>query len=711
MPSVVYNDKQLEAINSNHNKILVLACAGAGKSTTLVSRAARLIQDGVDPSSILCLTFTNKAGSEMSEKFKRVFPKIAPVPEFRTFHAFCYSLIVRDRDVRAAIGYDKIPGIASDALVKEARETATLQTKISLSDDILTGKVPCPPRERYKLETWQKAYRKYLARLDVITFDIMADEVGALFVKNSDVVDKYKKKYKHIMVDEFQDTDKKQFRFVASFKDANWFFVGDALQCQPAGSMVLMADGTEKDIKDIVVGDEIMSCDIETDEYSPKEVLRVESHMEDYGLQTMMIEDQKQSCYSDNHLCYVRRHITSLSDPDIDVSYVFEDDGGVKHNVSISDMKIHAIPASLVCEEHEAVVPILDESGKYHSTYKRITNITETDLMREGYKVEVFSLSIADNHNYISDGILTHNCIYQFRGTSNQFIKMLSEDDEWLKIRMDQNYRSTKEICNFANDMSHYAKDTYRLELKSKKEGLKVSVKTGGYTNFNNPIDGNHMKDIIKNLAVCRETSGAILCRTNNEVRAVVNYLSKSGVACTSSKKYGMIIPIIKAAGDLAYELEYLASILTKDNYNSWIKVCYAQEANLNDFLEMFKTNSDVKRIHNKVEKVREILNTGTDAKSKANMILSKFSIVGVNCDPEYDTISSIVSSLVDAINSFQEASLYVGTIHSVKGLEYDTVFILGVDQGVWSLDCEDNLNLYYVAITRAKNHLFVYKA
>lgn len=529
--AVKYNEQQLEAINSSESKILVLACAGAGKSTTLVSRAARLIKDGVKPNSILCLTFTNKAGAEMSEKFKRMFPTVAPVPEFRTFHAFCYSLIVKDAEIRTAIGYSKIPGIASDAIVKEARQTATLQTKIMLSDDILSGKTPCPPRDRYKLETWKKAYKKYLARLDVITFDIMSEEVSLLFTSKHPSTDKYKNQYKHIMVDEFQDTDQTQFRFVASFKGANWFFVGDALQN-----------------------------------------------------------------------------------------------------------------------------------------------------------------------------------LYSFRGTSNKYIKMLSEDPEWHKIRMDQNYRSTRQICEFANKMSHYAKDTYRLELKGQRDGLPVTVCTGGVTSFNYPVYQDHMNHVIKHLDVCRDTSAAILCRTNNEVNWVVRHLAQKGIACTNSRKQTIIIPLIKSAGDLAYEMEYLASNLTKDNYNKWIMVSYGQNLTIEDFLKMFENNVDVTRTHKKIEKIREILSTSEDAESKAKLILEKFKLLNVSCTPEENTPASIISALVESIESFQESSLYVGTIHSVKGLEYDTVFVLGADQGVWTLDSEDNLNLYYVAITRAKEHLFVYK-
>lgn len=528
--SVIYNDEQLEAINSNDKNILVLACAGAGKSTTLVSRAARLIKDGESERSILCLTFTNKAGAEMSEKFRRMFPNMTHIPEFRTFHAFCYSLIVRDKEIRNLLGYDKIPSIASDAMVKEAREIATLQTKIKLSDDILSGKQPCPPRDRIKLETWNKSYKKYLARLGLITFDIMANDVSSLFIKNHDSSIKYKKKYEHIMVDEFQDTDTKQFKFVASFNESNFFLVGDALQA-----------------------------------------------------------------------------------------------------------------------------------------------------------------------------------IYAFRGADNRYIKMLSRDDSWKKIRMNTNYRSTREICDFANDMSTYADENYRLELQSIRSGLDVEVMGGGITSFDKRVDKDHLDNVIRNLNVCRDTSGAILCRTNMEVKEVIDELSRRGISCTNSKKHDEIIPIIKSAGDTQYEMEYLASTLLKEQYNNWLRVSYGNEVDINFFLETFKDNKAVTRIHNKIEKIREILNTSEDAESKAELILMKFKLIGIHCKPKENTTECIISSLVETIESFQEASLYVGTIHSVKGLEYHTVFVLGVNQGVWKLDSEDNLNLYYVAITRAKERLFVY--
>lgn len=820
--AVKYNEQQLEAINSNKDKILVLACAGAGKSTTLVSRAARLIADGVNPKSILCLTFTNKAGAEMSEKFKRMFPKVAPVPEFKTFHAFCYSIIVKDIEIRNALGYSKVPGIASDAILKEARETATIQTGILLSDDVISGKAPCPPRDRMKLDTWKKAYRKYLARLDLITFDIMSEEVSALFVSKHPATERYKNQYKHIMVDEFQDTDKTQFAFVGSFRDCNWFFVGDALQCQPAGTMVEMASGELKPIEQIVIGDKVKAYNAReayyTTERSGKLVTKTAHHFADNIVEVKSAN--RSSKYTKEHLTYARIHTEGNEDarcvylmcnsekgwwrvgecslflyggndfgpkhrmheegadkvwildicknsresswyteqlaafkfgipdttwqfmnvgrytpetmqelydniPDIedrakkcleyfgrDINYPFFNKASDihRHMSKIHMFELHV--GNLIPGLMDIVVPEPFEDGydakqgykaRYHNTYEQITEIIECP------PEEVYSLEVDHYHNYIADGILTHNCIYQFRGTNNKFIKMLSESPDWYKIRMDQNYRSTREICEFANKMSTYAKPTYRLELKGQRSGDAVVVKNGGMTSYNDPVYYPHIQHVFHQLEEHKDGSTAILCRTNNEVKWVVNFLSKKGVACTNSKKQQVIIPLIKAAGDLAYEMEYLASTLTKDNYNRWIRTFYGESMGITEFLEMFGSCNGITATHNKIEKIREILNTSEDGAAKANLILSKFKLVGLTCSPENNTPECVISTLVQAIESFQESSLYVGTIHSVKGLEYDTVFVIGVDQGVWLLNSEDNLNLYYVAITRAKEHLYVY--
>ena len=93
------NKEQLQAVNSNSDRILCLAGAGAGKTKSFIERISRLVQDGVAPSSILALTFTNAAAAEMRSRYedKNIGTEI---PEFRTFHSFCYSVLCKDRIYR-----------------------------------------------------------------------------------------------------------------------------------------------------------------------------------------------------------------------------------------------------------------------------------------------------------------------------------------------------------------------------------------------------------------------------------------------------------------------------------------------------------------------------------------------------------------------------------------------------------------------------------
>ena len=97
-----FNEQQLNAINSNDDAILCLAGAGAGKTASMVNRIVRLVKDGVAPETILALTFTNAAAFEMKQRYKKIQGANLgkKLPEFRTFHGFCYNVIIKTPAVR-----------------------------------------------------------------------------------------------------------------------------------------------------------------------------------------------------------------------------------------------------------------------------------------------------------------------------------------------------------------------------------------------------------------------------------------------------------------------------------------------------------------------------------------------------------------------------------------------------------------------------------
>lgn len=225
-----FNEQQLEVINSDADKIVCIAAAGSGKTVVLLNRLKRLIDQGADPRSMLVLTFTNAAAQEMVERFKK-FGEAENIPTFDTFHAFCYSLIVRSEAVRQALGYAGIPAIATEEDIREVRTSARLICGIKLSDKKLDGsRDKLSFKEQFEYDTYWKQYKKSLFSKNLITFDIMCYDVCQLFVKHEACIASYLEQYKYVLCDEFQDTDELQMQFMESFSGARLFVCGDPQQ-------------------------------------------------------------------------------------------------------------------------------------------------------------------------------------------------------------------------------------------------------------------------------------------------------------------------------------------------------------------------------------------------------------------------------------------------------------------------------------------------
>lgn len=219
------NSMQKQAVNSNANKILCLAGAGTGKTYTMLARIQRLVSEGVDPRSILVLTFTNAAAFNMSTRFEG-----NATPEFRTFHAFCYSLIASNIRIRSKLGYLTVPKIADEIEVKNIKTMAKMVCNCKLSEWKLNHPSKLTDNEQFQYNIYYKYIRKQLIAKNLITFNMLCRSICNMFIYNDDCVKSYKDKYKYIFVDEFQDTDRLQWDFVSSFSDAKLFLVGDALQ-------------------------------------------------------------------------------------------------------------------------------------------------------------------------------------------------------------------------------------------------------------------------------------------------------------------------------------------------------------------------------------------------------------------------------------------------------------------------------------------------
>ena len=175
------NAEQQKVVDSNSDRLLCLAAAGTGKTHTLIERISRMVNDGISPSNILALTFTNAAAAEMRNRFEKKNPGIVS-PEFKTFHAFCYALMCKDPAIRCALGYTSIPNIASEAQEKSIDERAKTQCKITLSKEKLQSHTGLSKQEQYQVTLYDKAVTRLFLMENLITFDALNSKMSELFV-------------------------------------------------------------------------------------------------------------------------------------------------------------------------------------------------------------------------------------------------------------------------------------------------------------------------------------------------------------------------------------------------------------------------------------------------------------------------------------------------------------------------------------------------
>ena len=545
------NTGQAAAVYSDASRILCLAGAGTGKTYCMIKRIIRLVESGVDPDSILVLTFTNAAALEMKQRYRKNC-KCKRSPEFRTFHSFCYYVISTDKVIRMALGYTQIPKVINDNQLKQIKINVRNATGIQLSNSILFEEPSVLSKDdEFKLSVYNKALKKTLQAENVITFDSLLSSICEMFSSHDDKIKDYLNKYKYIFVDEFQDTDPKQFKFVSAFESANHFYVGDASQA-----------------------------------------------------------------------------------------------------------------------------------------------------------------------------------IYGFRNADSSIIKRLSEDESWTIVKLSENYRSTEQICDYANRIFEPDESEYRINLHSPRSGVQVNEICVAYKYFSDTINPKILSKIVSYLHNSQGTT-AILARTNQECSDIVDYLSDCGIKCKISKPSGEVMNILDSICDNTTLTDWLSTYLRSDEYAEYCRLCIINESEnrygdlekidarlsilRNDF---YDKNFNLRRNMNTVMNIRKNLTRKELTKlDRVNAIIESLDLSDIFDNPiensqiaELKTLKDAVCWIKNQIEANNDSSVYVGTVHSSKGLEYDNVYLVGVDSKRFRLDYEENLNLYYVGATRAKSRLTVFK-
>ena len=240
------NNKQKEAVENTEGPVLVIAGAGSGKTKVLTHKIAFLIQEKqVKPWNILAITFTNKAANEMKQRVENLLSDSSNDIWMGTFHSICVRILRRYID---RIGFDSsfIIFDTSDqrTLVKDCLKELKVDDKL-FTDRAVLSEISNAKNEMlepkaysvkyandFRKETIGKVYELYQKRLrenNAIDFDDIINYTIKILTENQDVLEYYTEKFKYVLVDEYQDTNKAQFMLISilASKYGNITVVGD----------------------------------------------------------------------------------------------------------------------------------------------------------------------------------------------------------------------------------------------------------------------------------------------------------------------------------------------------------------------------------------------------------------------------------------------------------------------------------------------------
>ena len=230
------NPEQRAAVETTEGPLLILAGAGSGKTRVITSRIAWLIQEkNVAPDSILAVTFTNKAAAEMAERVERLLGHASLAkPLISTFHSLCVRILRRDiealkvGDTGLTRSFTIFDENDQQGIVKQVMRRMGLDTK-QLTPRTVLGRISwaknhmVDPQEYYlgskdpnseRIAHIYKSYQAELTKNNALDFDDLLLEAARLLKVSAEVRERYQRRYRYLLVDEYQDTNRPQYELM-----------------------------------------------------------------------------------------------------------------------------------------------------------------------------------------------------------------------------------------------------------------------------------------------------------------------------------------------------------------------------------------------------------------------------------------------------------------------------------------------------------------
>ncbi len=270
------NDAQREAVTAPLAPVLVLAGAGSGKTRVLIHRIAWLIQtEGVSPHSILAVTFTNKAAGEMRGRVEQLLGIPGAALWLGTFHGIANRLLrLHWREAGLPQSFQILDAEDQLRLLKRLLKAQNLDENRWVPREVQyfinkhkdEGRRPQhvqgggDPTQLQLIKLYEQ-YEEACARSGVIDFAELLLRAFELWRDQLEVLRHYRARFRHVLVDEFQDTNSIQYAWIRLLVGSEGapFVVGDDDQCLAAGTPVTMGDRSRKPVEAVLPGEEVLS--------------------------------------------------------------------------------------------------------------------------------------------------------------------------------------------------------------------------------------------------------------------------------------------------------------------------------------------------------------------------------------------------------------------------------------------------------------------
>ncbi len=751
------NDPQREAVTHGEGPLLILAGAGSGKTRALTRRIAYLVgTEQAHPSEILAITFTNKAAGEMRERVMELVGARAKAMWVMTFHSSCARMLRSDAE---RLGYTRGFTIYDDAdsvrLVKRCIEELGVDPKRfpprGIKRQISDAKNQLLDAEAFRIkvgsyfeQTAAEVYDLYEQRIhsmNAMDFDDLLFRCVNLFELFPEVLERYRNAFRHVLVDEYQDTNHAQYRWLRLLADGhrNLAVVGDDAQCLVAGTLVTMADGSRCPIELVKEGDEVLSWDggfvaaRVTDAFASRASELVE----------ITTRSGRRLVSTPEHAHFAGA-VTAL--------------GGYSPRISHSSAILTA-PALPQCRA-EAVEPgmaMLGDEGTY--------DVVER-VQRLNAEASVHDLNVERTHNFIANGLITHNSIYAFRGADIRNVLEFENDfPDATVVKLEQNYRSTQTVLDAANALiannrsqkpKHLWTDQGQGESVHLREledehaearfvagEIERHVDGGGSRNdvavfYRANAQSRVLEDTLVRYGVGYQVIGGTRFYERAEIKDALGYLTllvnphdvvafgrvvnspRRGIGDTSQAR---IVAHANTMGEPIFDVA-----LTPEDIPGLGAAAVKAVGRFMDTMEKLRDSAEGSSVGDLLEET--LADSGyTDALRAERTIESEGRLENleelVSVAREYDTSADepSVEEFLQQVALFSEQDglsdddgvVTLMTLHNAKGLEYDIVFMLGMEDGVFphsrsieAGDIEEERRLCYVGVTRARRELYM---